>query len=57
MVLAHSTEAVTWECPVCHIDNDDFLFEGEPLPPELCCDFCGHESGLIEWDEAEKEEE
>ena len=40
----------TWECPECGIENEIFLEEGVPLPDELACDFCDHESGLIKWE-------
>lgn len=35
-------------------ENASFLVEREPLPDELQCSFCGHESGLIRWIAQEK---
>lgn len=51
-VKAGKTAIWTWTCPECGIDNEHFLTEDELLPNELDCDFCPHESGLIDWSKA-----
>ena len=48
-MLASMTVMVEWDCPICEISNLIFLVEGEPLPEELDCSFCDHESGKIKW--------
>jgi len=49
-MIATETTLATWECPICGLKNTDFLIEGQPLPDELQCSFCGHESDLIDWE-------
>lgn len=50
-MLAEESEMCTWVCPDCGVKNEEFILEGEQLPPdELDCDFCGHESGPIDWE-------
>jgi len=49
MVVVKETALVTWECPICFIDNTYYLIEQKPLPDELECAFCSHKSGKIEW--------
>jgi len=49
MVLVEETALATWVCPICGLENTSFLIEGEPLPDELHCSFCEHESGSINW--------
>lgn len=39
----------TWECPICGLENTDFLIKDQLLSDELQCSFCDHESGLIKW--------
>ena len=53
VVLAKETALVIWECPICEMDNTEFLIGGQSLPDRLCCSFCGHESGLINWEAEE----
>jgi len=48
-MVAAETALATWMCPICGLENTDFLVEGQSLPDELCCSFCGHESGPIKW--------
>jgi len=47
--MIEETVLAIWECPICGLENTSFLIEGESLPDELQCSFCGHESGLIKW--------
>ena len=46
---ATETVLATWECPICELDNTEFLIEGQSLSDELQCSFCEHESGFIDW--------
>lgn len=48
-ILAEESELGTWKCPICNLENTIFLIKDEPLPDELQCSFCNHESGLIDW--------
>ncbi len=48
-ILAKETTQAVWTCPICGLENVEFLIEGCSLPDELQCSFCNHESGLIKW--------
>ena len=54
-MLVCRTGLVDWDCPICGVTNKIFLTEGKPLPDELDCSFCDHESGKRSWDNSNLE--